>query len=66
MVMSAANAIDDKDDTAPATTRDLTLRIGFALLCDEADNKGLPELTAGRWHLILKRRLTLIFKVNNL
>jgi hypothetical protein len=24
-----------------------------------------PELTAGRWHRILKRRLTLIFKVDN-
>jgi hypothetical protein len=38
MVMSAANAIDDNNDAAPAATRDLTLRIGFALLCDEADN----------------------------
>jgi len=27
--MSAANAIDDNNDAAPAATRDLTLRIGL-------------------------------------
>jgi hypothetical protein len=40
MGMSAANAIDDNNDAAPATTRDLTLRIGFVLLTGEADNGG--------------------------
>src|SRR5437660_1129628 len=43
MVMSAANAIDDNNDAAPAATRDLTLRIGFALLCGEAGNGGLTS-----------------------
>jgi hypothetical protein len=67
MVISAANAIDDNNDAAPAATRDLTLRIGFALWCSEAGNGAShPELTAGRWHRILKRRLTLILKVDNL
>jgi hypothetical protein len=36
--MSAANAIDDKKEAAPAAIRDLTLRIGFVLLAGEADN----------------------------
>ena len=43
IVMSAANAIDDNNDAAPAATRDLTLRIGFALLCGEAGNGGLTS-----------------------
>jgi hypothetical protein len=30
--MSAANAIDDNRDAAPAATRNLTLRIGFVPL----------------------------------
>jgi hypothetical protein len=66
--MSAANAIDDNNDAAPAATRDITLRIGFVLLSGEADNGGptSKKLTAGRWHQMLKRRLTLIFKVDNL
>jgi hypothetical protein len=65
--MSAANAADDNRDAAPAATRHLTLRIGFVLLSGEADNGGLTsKLTLGRCHQILKRRLTLIFKVDNL
>jgi hypothetical protein len=48
MVISAANAIDDNNDAAPAATRDLTLRIAFALLCGEADNGGLTSRTHRR------------------
>ncbi len=43
MAMSAANAIDDNSDAAPAATRDLMLRIGFVLLACEADNGGLTS-----------------------
>jgi hypothetical protein len=43
MAMSAANAIDDNRDAAPAATRNLTLRIGFVLLTGEADNGGLTS-----------------------
>jgi hypothetical protein len=43
MAMSAANAIDDNRDAAPAATRNLTLRIGFVLLAGEADNGGLTS-----------------------
>jgi hypothetical protein len=38
--MSAANAIEENNDAAPAATRNLTLRIGFVLLAGEADNGG--------------------------
>jgi hypothetical protein len=41
--MSAANAIVENRDAAPAATRDLTLRIGFVLLSGEADNGGLTS-----------------------
>src|ERR1700687_1466109 len=61
--MSAANATDDNRDAAPAAMRNLTLRIGFVLLAGEADKAPLLKLTGGRWHQIIKRRLTLIFKV---
>jgi hypothetical protein len=37
MAMSAADAIDDNKDAAPATTKNFTLRIGFVLLAGEAD-----------------------------
>jgi hypothetical protein len=65
--MSAANAIDGNRDAAPAATRDLTLRMGFVLLAGEARQRRphIKKLTAGRWQQILKRRLTLIFKVDN-
>jgi hypothetical protein len=43
MAMSAANAIDDNRDAAPAARTDLTLRIGFVLLSGEADNGGLTS-----------------------
>jgi hypothetical protein len=67
MAMSAADAIDDNKDAAPAATTNLTLRIGFALLSGEADNGGLTfqKLTAGGWHQMFKRHLTLILKVDN-
>jgi hypothetical protein len=67
MAISAANAADDNNsDAAPAAIKNLTLRIGFVLLSGEADNGGLtPEkLTDERWQQILKRHLTLIFKVD--
>src|SRR3954454_24809615 len=64
--MSAANAPDDSRDAAPAAIRNLTLRIGFVLLSGEADEASHQKLTAGRCHQILKRHLTLIFKVDNL
>jgi hypothetical protein len=38
--MSAAKAIDDNRDAAPAAMRDLTVRIDFVLLAGEADNTG--------------------------
>jgi hypothetical protein len=64
--MSAANATDDNRDAAPAATRNLTLRMGFVLLSGEATAEASHQkLTAGRCHQILKRRLTLIFKVDN-
>src|SRR5882762_10451466 len=64
--MSAANAADDNRDAAPAATRDLTLRIGFVLLSGEATAEASHQkLTVGRCHQMLKRRLTLIFKVDN-
>src|SRR5206468_6731051 len=66
MAMSAANAPDDNSDAAPAAIRTLTLRIGFVLLSGEADEASHQKLTAGRCHQILKRHLTLIFKVDNL
>src|SRR3954452_3901296 len=64
--MSAAKAPDDSKDAAPAAIRILTLRIGFVLLSGEADEASHQKLTSGRCHQILKRRLTLIFKVDNL
>src|SRR5437764_13790464 len=66
MAMSAANAPDDNRDAAPAAIRDITLRIGFVLLSGEADEASHPKLTSARCHQILKRHLTLIFKVDNL
>src|SRR3954469_6872545 len=66
MAMSAANAPDDSRVAAPAAIRNLTLRIGFVLLSGEADEASHQNLTAGRCHQILKRHLTLIFKVDNL
>src|SRR4051794_19878194 len=66
MAMSAAKAPDDSRDAAPAAIRILTLRIGFVLLSGEADEASHQKLTAGRCHQILKRHLTLIFKVDNL
>ncbi len=66
--MSAANAADDNRVAAPAATRNFTLRIGFVLLSGEANSEGphIQKLTAGRCHQMFKRRLTLIFKVDNL
>src|SRR5258708_34230441 len=64
--MSAANAPDDNRDAAPAAIMNLTLRIGFVLLSGEADEASHQKLTSGRCHQILKRHLTLIFKVDNL
>jgi hypothetical protein len=49
MAISAANAIDDNKDAAPATTKIFTLRIGFVLLAGEADGP-TSKLTSGRWH----------------
>jgi hypothetical protein len=66
MAISAADAADDNNDAAPAAIRNLTLRIGFVLLSGEADEASHQKLTSGRWHQILKRHLTLIFKVDNL
>src|SRR6266702_4900295 len=64
--MSAANATDDNRNAAPAATKNLTLRMGFVLLSGEAAAETPHQkLTGGRWHQILKRRLTLIFKVVN-
>jgi hypothetical protein len=61
--MSAADTIDDNKDAAPATTKNFTLRIGFVLLAGEADGP-TSKSRCGRWHQMLKRRLTLIFKVD--
>src|SRR3954469_19223319 len=66
MAMSAANAPDDSRVAAPAAIRNLTLRIGFVLLSGEADEASHQKPTSGRCHQILKRHLTLIFKVDNL
>src|ERR1043166_3468212 len=66
MAISAAKAPDDTRDAAPAAIRNLTLRIGFVLLSGEADEASHQKLTAGRCHQIVKRHLTLIFKVDNL
>src|ERR1700730_6192674 len=66
MAMSAATAPADNRDAAPAAIRNLTLRIGFVLLSGEADEASHQKLTSGRCHQILKRHLTLIFKVDNL
>ena len=64
--MSAANAADDNRDAAPAAMRNLTLRIGFVLLAGEADNGGLTSKNSrpDDAHQMLKRHLTLIFKVD--
>jgi hypothetical protein len=64
--ISAANAIDEISDAAPAARRDLTLRIGFVLMAGEAKCRCLTfwKLTAGRSHQMFKRHLTLIFKVD--
>src|ERR1700733_8738274 len=64
--MSAAKAADDNRDAAPAAIINLTLRIGFVLLSGEADEASHQKLTSGQCHQILKRHLTLIFKVDNL
>jgi hypothetical protein len=65
--MSAANATDDSRDAAPAAARDLTLRIDFVLLSGEAAAEAPRQKpTGGRSQQIFKRRLTLIFKVDNL
>jgi hypothetical protein len=64
--ISAANAVDEIRVAAPATRRDLTLRIGFVLLAGEAKCGRLTfwKLTGGRSHQMFKRHLTLIFKVD--
>src|SRR3954463_7865878 len=66
MAISAGKAPGESRDAAPAAIRILTLRIGFVLLSGEADEASHQKLTAGRCHQILKRHLTLIFKVDNL
>jgi hypothetical protein len=50
--MSAANATDEIKVAAAATTKDLTLRIGFVLLAGEAkmDAPLSGNSRAGRWH----------------
>jgi hypothetical protein len=45
--MSAAKAIDDNIDAAPAATKNLTLRIGFVLLSGEAESGG-PHIKNSR------------------
>jgi hypothetical protein len=47
--ISAANAIDEIRDAAPAARRDLTLRIGFVLMAGEAKYERLTfwKLTGG-------------------
>jgi hypothetical protein len=64
--MSAANAADEIRVAAAAASKDLTLRIGFVLLAGEAnmDAPRSENSRAGRWHKMLKRHLTLIFKVD--
>ncbi|OKO75549.1 hypothetical protein AC630_24365 [Bradyrhizobium sp. AS23.2] len=64
--MSAANAIDEIRVAAPAARRDLTQRIGFVLMAGEAKYGRLTfwKLASGRWQQMLKRHLTLIFKVD--
>ncbi|WOH70090.1 hypothetical protein [Bradyrhizobium sp. BWA-3-5] len=68
MAMSAANAAEDNNVAAPAAMKDFTLRMGSVLLSGEADYKKAPlqNSRTGRWHQMFKRRLTLIFKVDNL
>jgi transposase-like protein len=65
--MSAANAVVDNNDAALAAMRNLTLRIGSVLLAGEADKESLTSKNPRREpsHQNLKRRLTLIFKVDN-
>jgi hypothetical protein len=41
--MSAANAVVDNSDAAPAAIKNLTLRIGFVLLAGEANNQSLTS-----------------------
>jgi hypothetical protein len=64
--ISAANAIDEIRDAAPAARRDLTLRIGFVLWAGEANTRAPRSGNSriGRWQQMLKRYLTLIFKVD--
>jgi hypothetical protein len=45
--MSAANAIEDNSDAAPAATTDFTLRMGFVLLSREAATEA-PHLKTHR------------------
>jgi hypothetical protein len=64
--MSAAKATDDNKDAAPAAKKYLTLRIGSALFSGKAAIGGpTSKLTGERWQEMLKRHLTLIFKVDN-
>jgi hypothetical protein len=42
--MSAAKAADDNSDAAPAAMRNLTLRISFVPLSDEAAKAPTPEI----------------------
>jgi hypothetical protein len=50
---------------APAAMSDLTLRIVFVLLSGEADRTPhIKNSQPGRCQQMLKRRLTLIFKVD--
>jgi hypothetical protein len=64
--ISAANAIDEIRDAAPAARRVLTLRIGFVLMAGEANLRRPTfwKLTGGRCQQMFKRHLTLIFKVD--
>jgi hypothetical protein len=67
MGMSAANAAVGNSDAAPTAIKYLTLRIGSVLLAVRQARKASHlKLTAGRCHQKLKRRLTLIFKVDTL
>src|SRR5215475_8174553 len=66
---SAANAPVDIKETAPAAMRDFTLRIWLSSFWPVRRNNGKPHIqksTCGRCHQKLKRRLTLIFKVDAL
>jgi hypothetical protein len=66
--MSAANAAVDNIEAAPAAIRNLTLRIlAFVLLPREATADASQSKTEVRGsHQMLKCRLTLIIKVDNL